>query len=423
MSNIITIGSGASGLMSARILAEKNHKVTVIEARDRIGGRIQELNGKFSRPVEAGAEFIHGSQSLTLGLLHELNGEAMQLNGKHYTLNKGELERGDLMDDQWDELTQALNTLTTDTDMASFLDKHFKGATYQDLRNRVQRFAEGFDTADIRRVSALALRDEWSETDEDHQYHIRDGYSSLMQYLAEKIKNAGGTIMLSSPVREIEWRKGYVKVTTDSGGSIEGEKVIVTVPLGVLQKGTIRFTPDLPQHRAAFQAMGFGGVIKFLFEFNEPFWEDHASRNLKNLAFLFSDADIPTWWTQLPDKTPLLTGWFGGPRTFNAHHQTGDLFAKAIESLQYIFKLTPAEIESRIRHWHIADWTQDPYTHGAYGYTTVETTDALALVTKPVQDTLYFAGEAMYEGPSMGTVEAALTSGKETVERIIGLSQ
>jgi len=418
MSHIIIIGSGASGLMSARMLAEKNHKVTVLEARDRIGGRIHKLNEKFSHPVEAGAEFIHGDQSLTLALLHEANGEAMKLKGNYYTLNKGELERGDFMDDQWDELTNALKTLSADTDMASFLDKHFKGDTYQDLRNRVQRFAEGFDTADIHRVSALALREEWSETDEDHQFHIRDGYSSLMQYLAEKVKSAGGTIMLSSPVHEIEWRKGHVKVTTDSGGSIEGDKVVVTVPLGVLQRGKIRFMPDLPQHRSAFQAMGFGGVIKFLFEFNESFWEDHASRNLKNLAFLFSDAEIPTWWTQLPDKTPLLTGWFGGPRTFNAHHQTDELFAKAIASLHYIFKLSPAEIESRIRHWHIADWTQDPYTHGAYGYTTVETTNALALVTKPVQDTLYFAGEALYEGPSMGTVEAALISGKETAEKI-----
>jgi monoamine oxidase len=419
MSHIIIIGSGASGLMSARMLAEKSHKVTVVEARDRIGGRIHKLIEKFTRPVQAGAEFIHGDQSLTLALLREAQGEAMKLNGKHYTLNKGELERGDLMDDQWDELTQALNTLTTDTDMASFLDKHFKGATYQDLRDRVHRFTEGFDTADIHRVSALALREEWSGTDEEHQYHIRDGYSSLMEYLAEKIKHAGGTIILSSPVREIEWRKGYAKVTTDSGASIEGDKIIVTVPLGVLQKGTIRFTPDLAAHRAAFQAMGFGGVIKFLFEFNEPFWENHASRNLKNLAFLFSDADIPTWWTQLPDKTPLLTGWFGGPRTFNAHHQTNALFSKAISSLQYIFKLTPADIQSRIHHWHIADWTQDLHTHGAYAYATVETTNALALVTKPIQDTIYFAGEAMYAGPSMGTVEAALTSGRETAERIV----
>ena len=418
MSHIIIIGAGASGLMSARILAEKNHNVTVIEAQDRIGGRIHELNGKFSRPVEAGAEFIHGDQSLTLALLHEANGEAIKLNGKHYTLNKGELDQGDFIDDQWDELTEALKTLKTDTDMASFLDRHFRGEAYQDLRHRVQRFAEGFDTADIRRVSALALREEWSETDEDHQYHIREGYSSLMQYLAKKVKAAGGTIKLSARVHEIAWRKDYVKVTTESGSSIEGDKVIVSVPLGVLQKGTIRFTPDLPQHRTAFQAMGFGGVIKFLFEFDEPFWEDHASRKLKNLAFLFSDADIPTWWTQLPDQTPLLTGWFGGPRTFHAHHQTGELLARAITSLQYIFKLTPSEIESRIRHGHIADWTQDPYTHGAYGYTTVDTPSALALVTKPVQDTLYFAGEAMYEGPSMGTVEAALTSGKEVAEKI-----
>jgi len=117
----------------------------------------------------------------------------------------------------------------------------------------------------------LALREEWSETDEDHQYHLRDGYSSLMQYLAEKVKKAGGTIMLSSPVHEIEWREGHVKVTTASGKSIEGDKAIITVPLGVLQNGAIRFTPDLPRHRTASRPWVLEASLNFSLNSTNPF--------------------------------------------------------------------------------------------------------------------------------------------------------
>jgi len=418
MSHIIIVGAGASGLMAARLLAEADHQVTVVEARDRVGGRIHRVKDKFSFPVETGAEFMHGDQSLTQALLRESGGEAVHMQGRYYAIFHDALEAGDFVDDQWDELIEKLQTLTTDTDLASFLDKHFKEDQYRDLRARAQRFAEGFDVADIHRASAFALREEWAETDEEHQYHLRDGYGALIDFLLDQVKRAGATVQLSSPVTEIQWRKGLVKVSTAPGNILEGDKVIVTAPLGVIQSDTIRFAPDLPEHRHAFQSMGFGGVIKFQFEFDEAFWERDAHRGLKDLAFLFSDAEVPTWWTQAAGQKPFLTGWLGGPNTFQESHQTDALYQKAITSLQYLFKCTKPEIESRIRHWHITDWTQDAFARGAYAYATVDTKNALAVVTKPVDDTIYFSGEALYDGPAMGTVEAALMSAKDTVTQL-----
>lgn len=143
MSHILIIGCGAAGLMAARTLLEKNHTVTVLEARDRIGGRIHTLLTKFSRPVEAGAEFIHGKQPLTLSILKQAGSENILLTGKHYTLSGDEIEQGDLLDEQWKAFSHALKKLKTDTDLATFLKKNFGGAEFDDFRQSIKGFAEG----------------------------------------------------------------------------------------------------------------------------------------------------------------------------------------------------------------------------------------------------------------------------------------
>jgi monoamine oxidase len=419
MDHSLIIGAGISGLTVARRLAEQGHSVTVIEARDRIGGRIHTLKKKFSQPTEAGAEFIHGKLPLSLALLQESKEESTLIKGRFYTISKDELEKGDLLENHWREMMNTLSALESDITLAAFLEQYFSGNSYTELRERVKQYAEGFDIADVNRVSALALYEEWKDNDDAHQYHIEGGYVALIDFLAAKITAAGGSILLHERVTEVQWKEGSVKIYTGTGKIIEGNRVVITVPLGALQKRTISFTPALPAHQKAFDSMGFGGVIKFLIEFREAFWETHKNRKLKDLAFVFSDAEVPTWWTQLPTKTPLLTGWFSGPDTFQAGHTPEILYRKAIESLQYIFQSTTEEIESQIKHWHIADWVQDPFTFGAYSYPTLETKTAIALITQPVAATLFFASEALYEGTSMGTVEAALTSAEFTAVQVL----
>ena len=418
--HILIIGAGASGLMAARCLAEKNYMITIVEARDRIGGRIHTLNTGFSLPMEAGAEFIHGDLPLTLSLVEESKSVITLLKGNRYQFWKGEWQTGNPLEEDWNKLDRALKELKTDTSMASFLEQHFDKERDADLYERVKGYVEGYDIADLDRVSAIALREEWEEGDDELQYHLTGGYIRLTSFLEERIKAAGGSVLLSSPVKEIQWEAGKVKVITHTGKVFEADKVIVTVPLGVVQKGMIRFTPALPRQEEAYRQIGFGGVIKFLFEFRTPFWEGKIAKPLKELAFIFSDAEVPTWWTQLPDKTPLLTGWLGGPSAFKAASDKDTLYKTAIESLRTIFNCPSADIEKEILNWHIADWVSDPYAYGAYAYTTVETPPARNVLSAPVSDTIYFAGEALYEGTAMGTVEAALASGKEVAGKITG---
>jgi monoamine oxidase len=404
--------------MAASVLAKKKHEVIVIEARDRIGGRIHTQQSKFTLPVELGAEFMHGKQPLTNSLIRESKSEVFLLAGHRYQLWDGHWQRGDFFDSQWEELTKALKQLKTDTDIETFLNNKFNKEAYADLHKKVKGFVEGYDAAEMGRVSAIALREEWEHSDDEHQYHIRGGYSGLMYHLEDEVKKRGGSILLSSAVREVHWSAGKVKVITEEGRELEGDRVIITIPLGVLQKGAVTFVPPLPDHTNAFTQIGFGGVIKFFFEFHNPFWEQ-VSRPLKDLAFVFSDAAIPTWWSQLPDRTPMLTGWLGGPATSQMSSDPEVLFEKAVLSLQYIFNCSSAEVKSQIKEWQIANWVEDPFAMGAYAYPTIETQRAREFLAAPIKNTIYFAGEALYKGAAMGTVEAALVSGKEVASQLM----
>ncbi len=415
---IIVIGAGAAGLMASSELVKRKYSVIIVEARDRIGGRIHALSNHFSRTVDAGAEFVHGDQPITKDLAGKSNTALQRLAGNHFQIAKGQIKEGNFFNGEWDAMLEELGKLDSDMPMAEFLDKHFNYQEHSDFYASVKGFVEGYDAADLDKVSALALKEEWMTTDDEQQYHLKGSYISLLQHLEKEIIAGGGQILLSAPVRTILWATGKVQVILTDNTIIEGDKVIVTVPIGVLQRRDILFVPDIPSYQQAFAEIGFGGVIKFMVEFDTPFWEHQTNRQLKDAAFIFSDAPVPTWWSQLPDTIPLLTGWMGGPATKDLDRSSEALRHRALSSLSYLFDCSLDEIRRHLRQIYIADWVQDPYAHGAYAYSTVNTQNARTLLMTPIDNTIFFAGEAIYEGAAMGTVEAALASGKNVASVI-----
>ena len=134
----------------------------------------------------------------------------------------------------------------------------------------------------------------------------------------------------------------------------------------------------------------------------------------------FSDAKLPTWWTQEPVKNGLLTGWLAGPSAMQLTNATEmEIYTTAIDSLAYIFSVDQNFIEERLIAYYITNWTSEPFTRGAYSYATLDTHWAKELLAKPLEQTLYFAGEALYDGTEAGTVEGALANGIEVARRMI----
>ncbi|HTH82654.1 MAG TPA: NAD(P)/FAD-dependent oxidoreductase [Mucilaginibacter sp.] len=434
IADVIIIGAGATGLMAARTLAKAGKKVIVLEARDRCGGRIHTLhNESFFKQAELGAEFIHGDLPVTLNLLKEANIDAEPSALTMWRYKDGKFITDEEPTPHWDTLLEKLNDLQEDCSINEFLDKEFAGDEYNDLRQSVRRFAAGYDTADPDRASAFALRLEWENDDDDAQHRVKGGYDTMINFLADECRAADGVIYLNSAVTDVYRHQDKAEVITTDGTIYYAGKVLIALPLGVLQadegeQGAIKFHPPVPDQQQAIQAMGFGSIIKILLEFDELFWENSHTANLtgndpQQMSFILSDKIIPTWWTQAPKHNNILTGWLGGPAAADKKDLTEDeLLELSLQSLGEIFDLSPAELQNKLIAFNCVNWTTDPYTRGSYAYDTVAAPEARKVLTKPVDDTLFFAGEYLYNGPAMGTVEAALTSGEEVARRIIDIA-
>jgi monoamine oxidase len=419
---VLIIGAGAAGLLAARELAAAGRQVLVIEARDRIGGRVHTLKPPgFGRAIEAGAEFLHGEVPLTRALLTEARLPWQTAVGQTYIVQEGQVQAESGFFDHLPLLLEKLNTLSQDLPLADFLNREFAGLDHAPLRAMATQFAEGYDAADAQRVSCYALREEWGQDGADASERPVGGYGPLLAWLAAQAQAAGAALHLATPVRQINWEPGRVQVLAETGATYQAAQVLCTVPLGVWQRGAqqpgyLHLSPDLPAHRAAATQLGFGPVIKVVLEFRTTFWQ----ARLPELEFLLSDAPVPTWWSQLPSAPTQLTGWLAGPGAERLHALPDDaLLLLALESLAQLLATPVAELRAQLCASHVRNWGTEPYAYGAYSYPTVGAPAARAALATPVADTLFFAGEAVYEGPAAGTVEAALVSGQVAAHMLL----
>ena len=404
--------------MAAYTLSKAGKKVIILEARDRVGGRIHTLNDElFFKHAELGAEFVHGNLPVTMQLVHEAGIEYISTQGEMWQYRDGKFSKNSWSMPGWNTMMQKLSKLKKDITIGEFLNQNFGEDQYAALRISVTRFISGYDTADPYKASAFALREEWQGEDDDAQYRLVGGYKKLIEYLAEECRLNGVEFHLNSTVKYIDHGSTPIKVTLTDESIFEAGKVIVALPLGVLQAGAIAFRPEIDDHNRALKQMGFGAIVKLLLEFKEAFWENE---DRAHMSFFMSDEEIPTWWTQYPTHSTVLTGWLGGLPAEKKKHMTDEEFMReAIQSLAVIFNKSEDELKDNLVAWKVANWTTDPLTLGSYVYDTIESHAARKILSHPINDTIYFTGEYIYEGPVMGTVEAALVSGKHAAGQIV----
>lgn len=412
--DVIIIGAGAAGLLATRDLAKAGYHVCILEAAGIAGGRISTIKENFQDPVEAGAEFIHGKLPLTFKILKEARLSYEVVEGKMIGVQNGNWQTEE-HNAHWDEFMKRLGKLKTDITILQFLEENFSNAEYLQLRQAVQRFSEGFDLADISKASILSIKDEWKDI-EKKQYRIKGGYIQLIDHLVNCCRQLNAEIYYNACVNKIEYETGNATVYTNDSKEFQANKLIITVSAGILQSGTIQFKPELTDHAVAIQGLGFGAVIKFLLDFKTCFWKEFDDET----GFLLTDEEIPTWWTQLPSENNLLTGWLGGPNaTKKIFEPEASLLQTALISLSSIFRIPPAMLQEELINYKIINWLNQPFVKGGYSYNTLHSKKAINILSSPVEDTIYFAGEAISKSESQGTVESALHSGHEAAKVLI----
>ncbi len=422
---VVIIGAGAAGLIAARNLLRQRVRVTILEARNRLGGRIYTFtNSQFTLPAEGGAEFIHGKQKLTLELLKEYKIKHYVAKGKIWHAHSAvpEADRS-IVTEHHGRLVKKLRELKRDLPLKTFLDRHFKGAQFELLRKEIRGFVEGYESASIEHFSTLAFKKDWLEAEEWEQYRIQGGYGDLINALADECRSLGCTIKLSSVVKRIVWKQGLAELHCRNDKKYTASKVLVTIPLGILQKNKIHFSPALPNKIKAARALGFGDVIKIQVLFKTNFWEEKEIQHrlgikMKNIFFIFSTALVPTWWTQSPQSSGLLCGWLSGPGVKEYSKLTEkQILEESLLSLTEIFKMDRKAIRQKMISWKVFNWSNDEFTLGSYSYSTVNSEKNKRILGKVEKRTLYFAGEH-FEEPS-GTVEAAFKSGLEVAKDML----
>jgi len=440
--DVLVLGAGAAGLAAAQELSQVGLRVIVIEARDRVGGRIftQHVPGH-PLPIELGAEFIHGRPPESFALVEQAGLLVYEINGERWLAQDRQLAPSDALWKQTKQLfAQMAAAGDVDRSFQTFLAGFQSDPAWRDAATMATSYVEGFDAADISTVSVQALLHEQraaAASDGDRAFRIAQGYDQLVAALAAKCDPSRVTIHLGRIARRVIWQRGHVEIHTEGvgvpgGRSFTARHAVLTLPLGVLQaptgaRGSVQFHPRLADHADAARQLAMGQVVKVTLRFRERFWEHDRlplateSMDPRQVSFVYGRAAaLPAWWTAYPAIAPQLTGWAGGPpaaRLVNLPEHV--IVDQALDALADVLGLPRGRIEGALVGTHTHNWHADPFARGAYSYVRVSGMDGVRALAAPVEGTLFFAGEATNSDGHTGTVHGAIATGRRAAHEIL----
>ena len=435
--DVVVIGAGAAGLAAARALHDAGLSVVILEARDRIGGRIHTHHEPgLPVPIELGAEFIHGEAPETQRVLDDAGLRSVDIEGPRLEARKGRFRQAD---DYWQRMHRVLRYLRTsgpDESIREFLDRKPGGPSQAANRQLALQFVEGFQAADARLISARANAgdaDPTSDANAQRAGRVVDGYDGVIAALAAPVKRY---IRCSAIVTRVRWAGRRVEVESHAPEgrkrpTVRARRAIVTVPLGVLkaapgETGTIEFVPPLEDKADALSKLAMGSVVRLILHFRTRFWTGERVRraaglpSLEGLTFVQTpDEEFPVWWTQYPLRTPIVVGWRGGPGAASlVQLPTERLAERAIVALARAFGMPRRQLRGLLLGAWSHQWDHDPFTRGAYSYQMVDGMHAPEALARPLDGTLYIAGEATAPGGGTGTVDGAIGSGLRAAAQV-----
>ena len=425
--DVLIVGAGIAGLAAAETLAAAHINSLILEARERIGGRIHTVrtNGSFV-PIELGAEFVHGKPPDVWNIIRDGALPVAELTGDDACFENNQLHRCTDFWTDWEKVSNEMKLNSgRDESFSNFIDRLVRSRP--ELSKVVQRatdYVEGFNAARASEISLQSLiqdRHAAQKIEGSRPFRIVSGYDQILDAFAHH------AVHFKTTVKEIQWEPEFVRVHTIDTISrtarvYEAKAVIVTLPLGVLQsagrQASVAFVPHLPMKKQAAEALRMGNVVKLIFVFEKAFWADHG---WERLAFLQAHGQpIPVFWTATPLVTPILSGWASGPAADPLSNATPrDVLNAGLESLGACFGLSIAGLRSRLRRSFVADWGADDFALGAYSYAPAGALSARQALAEPVEGSVFFAGEATNTEGASGTVHGALATGRRAAQQVI----
>jgi monoamine oxidase len=424
---IIIIGAGAAGLGAARRLKDAGHDALLLEARDRLGGRAFTRYDLAPFPVEQGAEFLHGENIFTWEFIRRYGLSAIDRHTGfewHYHYNGEILDEASFMatPGSGHELHErgwraaGAHALAGTADMSveqaartlpGVFDTPPTDEAWQLWRNHMTELT----STEPDKLSAVSVLDSAYGSDGALNYRVVEGYSELWKRMAADLD-----IRLSTPVTHINWSFDGVSVTTADGATHAAERLIVTLPLGVLKANAVTFDPPLPAHKLqAIERLGAGHVDKIILTFDERFWP-------AGLGFLVTPLRSQFWWTPgfnrpAEQQAPVLTGFFGGESAEYYESLGVDAPLAALADLEQMYGRS---LERHLVNAEFVSWGTDPWARMGYSNVPVGAAGQRAVLATPLAGRVFFAGEAT-NVTRASTVHGALLSGYRAADEALRL--
>lgn len=436
--DVIVIGAGVSGLGAAQELLYQGCRVTVLEARDRTGGRIY-TKSQGDYVVDVGASWIHG--------IGPGAGDLKRWDGKKNPIYSIAKKYGIETVPTWENDEEAElsfywykspgtsfdenKVYTLIEEIEAYLEEHRESASDSDSIADVLKDFNYGSTAEDELIYKFTLNliygqeyaDETSELsaqyfDDNYNFNGAEhifpgGYKQIIDILSDNV-----SILFNKVVQTINYSGDQVTVEISDGESYTADKVIVTVPLGVLQSDSIAFVPELSQDKTdAINRLGMGLMDKLWLEFEEAFWTDD-----KNIDWICFISDTPGSWVEAlnVDKylgAPLLIMFnIGDVARKYSTFSDEELLEEAMSTIRKWYPDAPDYVR-----YTRSNWSKDPYARGAYSYMKAGATPDDCELYREFDSTsqkVFFAGEGTYCS-MMGAVHAAYISGVDAANYAI----
>jgi monoamine oxidase len=426
---VIIIGAGASGLYAGWYLQSRGFKVTVLEASGQIGGRIRSLNDFADFKIELGAEEIHGDLTEWYKIVQQAGASLLNQSTTDYFAFKQDLSnpaeallKTEVQANQYNDF---INSIAFVENASSYsgpdisVEQHFNSTGISwNLKGVVNgMLGNEYGTSDAYlSIKGLAEEDAlWSAGDEN--YTLKD--KSFSEILETKFGPVLDNVVKNTQVKTVNHQGEKIILTDQTGKTWEADRVIVTVPLTVLKSGDISFTPSLPSAKQdAIDSIGMGAGMKVIFKFSQPFWEDLLT---EDLGAIIGYNQVPQLWATSAGRgnIPVLTALIMGDRAEQYSSMGNDAKNSLLFELDNIFGGTFASNAILNDGVFIQDWKKEPFIKGAYSFPKVGGGLAFRQVlASPIDDRLFFAGEAThYEGHS-ATVHGAIETAIRAIEEL-----
>lgn len=414
----VIIGAGIAGLAAATELNKKSQKTIVLEAQNKIGGRIQ-TDYSLGIPISLGPQWLHGLEHNPIAKIADQLGLSYQKTDLakfyFYSQNKNLIPK-EITADFFNEVEYILAEAKRyafhqpqDLSLLSALkniNTHSYSPEWLELFELQKYFCTLWAGGSLENLSGRY----WDQEEElsGGNHLLLPGFTPVVNHLAKNCQ-----ILLNTKVAKIIYDKSSVTIETNQG-DFTAEKVLLTVPLGVLQKNVIQFEPALPPQKIiAFKKLSMGVLDSVVLKFPKVFWP----ADCYGLGISGQELDF-RFFVNLNyfQHAPILTARAAGKHAYDLENYTDqELIAKVMRSLTKIFGASIPEPEDYL----ITRWGRDPYSFGSYSYIPVGSTgEECDWLAEPVENKIFFAGEATHRR-HLATIHGAYLSGIREAKHII----